>query len=286
MNIRNIFDQKKTVFSLEIFPPKRTDGIETLYQSLDRIAAVKPDYISVTYSAGGSATNELTGRIAADIKTRYGIEPLPHLTCLYNTKEQVKAQLEVFEQSGIENILALRGDRRPELEVCKDFAHASDLAAFIRENSSLNCVGACYPEGHPEAPGRAADVRNLKYKIDAGVTHLNSQLFLDNDDFYSFLELCEAAGINVPIEAGIMPLMTKSQIERMIIGFGASMPRKLSRIITKYENDPDGLFKAGMGYAIGQIIDLISQGVSGIHLYTMNRPEVTETIYDSIKSLL
>ncbi len=286
MNISKLFEQKKTIFSLEIFPPKRTDGIDTLYQSLDRIAAVKPDYISVTYSAGGSSTNELTGRIAADIKTRYGIEPLPHLTCLNNTKEQIKAQLEFLEQNGIENILTLRGDRRPDLEVCSDFAHASDLAAFIRDNSTLNCVGACYPEGHPEAPSRAKDVRNLQYKIEAGMTHFNSQLFLDNDDFYSFLELCDAAGINVPIEAGIMPLMSKSQIERMIIGFGASMPRKFSRIISRYENDPDGLFKAGIAYAIGQIIDLISQGVSGIHLYTMNRPDVAETIYDSIKSML
>ena len=286
MNISTLFQQKKTVFSVEIFPPKRTDGIDTLYKSLDRIAAIKPDYISVTYSAGGSATNELTGRIAADIKTRYGIEPLPHLTCLYNTREQDRAQLDSLAQNGIENILALRGDRRPDMEVCHDFSYASDLAAFIRDNSSFNCVGACYPEGHPEAPGRARDVRNLKYKIDAGVTHLNSQLFLDNDDFYSFLELCEAADINVPIEAGIMPLMSKSQIERMIIGFGASMPRKFSRIISRYENDPDGLFKAGIAYAIGQIIDLISQGVSGIHLYTMNRPDVAETIYDSIKSML
>lgn len=286
MNISELFDRPKKVFSLEIFPPKRTDGIDSLYEVLDRMAAIKPDYISVTYSAGGTANNTLTCRIAADIKHRFGIEPLAHLTSLHNTREQVDAQLDELKANGVENILALRGDRRPELVECDDFPHASDLAAFIRDKGGFNCVGACYPAGHPESAGRAQDVCNLRYKLEAGITHLNSQLFFDNEEFFGFMELCCAAGIDVPIEAGIMPIMSAKQITRMMAFSAAGIPRQVSRILARYENDPDGLFKAGLQYSIGQIAGLLANGVDGIHLYTMNRPEVAEQIYESVKNLL
>ncbi|MBE6752787.1 MAG: methylenetetrahydrofolate reductase [NAD(P)H] [Ruminococcaceae bacterium] len=286
MKLHELFGKGRTVFSLEIFPPKRTDGIETLYTTLDRLTAVKPDYISVTYGAGGSAANNLTCRIASDIRSRYGIEPLPHLTCLYNTRGQVDAYLAELSAAGIENILALRGDRVADMEVSGEFAHASDLAAYIGQRGDFNCVGACYPEGHPECPSLDTDIDNLKIKLDAGVTHLNSQLFFNNEDFYAFLDKARARGINVPIEAGIMPVINARQISRMVANCGASMPAKFARIIARYENDPQALMDAGMAYAIDQITDLIASGVDGIHLYTMNRPEVASRVWEAVKNML
>ena len=286
MKLYELFGKGRTVFSLEIFPPKRTDGIETLYETLDRLTVVKPDYISVTYGAGGTAENSLTCRIASDIKHRFGIEPLPHLTCLYNSREQVDERLAELAAAGIENILALRGDRMPDREVCGDFLHASDLAEYIRDRGGFNCVGACYPEGHPESPSLDADIDTLRYKVDAGMTHLNSQLFFDNDDFYAYLEKVRAKGIDLPIEAGIMPVVNAKQIQRIVTNCGASLPSKFVRILARYENNPTALMDAGIAYAIDQITDLIAGGADGIHLYSMNRPDVATRIWDAVKNML
>lgn len=286
MKIYEMFSPDKTVFSLEIFPPKRTDGIETILKTLDSMATIRPAYISVTYGAGGTAENSLTCRVASDIKSKFGIEPLPHLTGLYNTRAQVDERLAELRAAGIENILALRGDRVPDREVCGDFAHASELAEYIRECGGFNCVGACYPEGHPESDSLDADIDNLRLKIDAGVTHLNSQLFFDNGDFYNFLDKARAKGITVPIEAGIMPVINAKQINRIVTNCGASLPNKFVRIMARYENNPEAMMDAGLAYAIDQITDLIASGVDGIHLYSMNRPDVAQRIWEAVRSML
>ncbi len=286
MNIREVFDRDRTSFSLEIFPPKRTDGIETIYKTLDDMVKVCPDYISITYGAGGSTANSLTTLIAADIKERYGIEPLPHLTCIHNTREQIDIYLDELQRKGITNVLALRGDRQPDREVSTDFHYASELVEHISRRGGFNIVGACYPEGHPEAGDIDTDIENLKIKVDAGVTHLNSQLFFDNNDFYAFLDKVRQKGIDIPIEAGIMPVINKKQIERVAAGCGASLPAKFTRMMARYGDNAQAIFDAGIAYAVDQIVDLITSGVDGIHLYSMNRPQVAQRIIDSIRSLL
>lgn len=286
MDISTLFKAGKTVFSIEMFPPKPTTPITVIYDKLDSMAAIGPEYISVTYGAGGTRADDTTCRMSADIKSRYGIEPLAHLTCIHSTKEDIDYCLAELKKNGIENILALRGDKRPDREVCHDFRYASDLVSYIREQGGFNCVGACYPEGHPESGSLEEDIENLKIKVESGVTHLNTQLFFNNDSFYSFLEKARAKGINVPIEAGIMPVVNKSQIERIVATCGASLPPKFSRMMARYENNPEALADAGIAYAIDQIADLIVSGVDGIHLYSMNRPEIASRIYDSIKNML
>ena len=286
MNISSLFGKGRTVFSIEMFPPKKTDDIEILYSKLDSMAEIKPDYISVTYGAGGSIADNRTCRMAVDIKQRYGIEPLAHLTCIHSTREDIDFCLSELRANGIENILALRGDKQQDREICTDFKYASELTAYIMQKGGFNCVGACYPEGHPEANTLEEDIENLKRKVDAGVSHLNTQLFFNNDDFYRFVEKVRANGINVPIEAGIMPVINKKNIERVVANCGASLPSKFSRMMARYEDNPQAVFDAGIAYAIDQIADLVVSGVDGIHLYSMNRPEVAQKIYDSVKNLL
>lgn len=286
MNIRTLFDQKKVVFSLEIFPPKKTSGINTIYDTLDKLSDVKPDFISVTYGAGGSDAGNLTCKIASDIKNRYGIEPLAHLTSIHTNRMQAEKILTELKENKIENILALRGDKHPDLPVAEDFKYASDLTKYICDFGGFDVCGACYPEGHPESKSVIDDVRSLKHKIDAGASHLVTQLFFDNADFYSFMEKLRLTGIDVPVEAGIMPVVNKKQIERTVSMCGASLPRKFSHMLSRYEHSPEALFDAGIAYAVDQIIDLISNGVDGIHLYTMNNPEVAMRIYNGIKNVL
>jgi methylenetetrahydrofolate reductase (NADPH) len=194
--------------------------------------------------------------------------------------------LAIFESAGIKNILALRGDINPDFEPKDDFKYASDLISFIKENGDFNIIGACYPEGHIECPTIIEDIRNLKKKVDAGASQLITQLFFDNDYFYSFRERTAIAGINVPIEAGIMPVVNKKQIERIVSLCGVKLPRKFLSIMERYENHPDAMRDAGIAYAIDQIVDLIAQGVDGIHLYTMNNPYIAYRIHEAINSLL
>ncbi|MGM9649576.1 MAG: methylenetetrahydrofolate reductase [NAD(P)H] [Butyricicoccaceae bacterium] len=287
MKIRQMFDNKNTVFSLEVFPPKKTSNIDTIYTTLDQISDLKPDFISVTYGAGGSGSaGSLTAKIASDIKHKYGIESMAHLTSIYTTKENAAATLTELRELGIENILALRGDRNPEREPEHDFAHASDLTKFIADFGGFDICGACYPEGHPESASLVEDTLSLRHKIDAGASHLVSQLFFDNQDFYDFRDRMHLAGIDVPVEAGIMPVVNKKQIERTVSMCGASLPKKFSKMLSRYESNPDALFDAGIAYAVDQIIDLISNGVDGIHLYAMNNPKVAHLIYERIETVL
>lgn len=276
---------KKTVFSFEVFPPKRDIPVETVYPTLDELSKLHPDFISVTCGAGGTGGNR-TVEVATYIK-QLGCETAAHMPCIYLTEEAALQNLKELKEAGIENILALRGDEVPGRERAHVFEHASDLIVFIREKApEFNVIGACYPEGHTEAKTLAADVRNLKIKVDAGANELISQLFFDNTMFYRFLERCEIAGIQVPIEAGIMPVTNKAQIERMVSMCGATLPIKFQRAIAKYGDKPEAMRDIGIAYAIDQIADLLANGVDGIHVYTMNNPYIAKKIAEAVKTLL
>lgn len=286
MKLSSLFGKGRTVLSFEVFPPKKNSPIETIYATLAELKDLSPDFISVTYGAGGNAADTSTCDIAAYIQNTLGIPSAAHLTCVYSTKESVLERLAQFKERGIENILALRGDVNPDIPRLHDFEYASDLTRFIKENGDFHISGACYPECHMEAASFAEDILHLKIKIEAGAEHLMSQLFFDNAAFHKFREMAEIAGINVPIEAGIMPVTNKKQIERMVSMCGASLPAKFSKVMQRYENNPEALRDAGIAYAVDQIVDLISSGVDGIHLYTMNNPYVARKISESVRSLL
>jgi methylenetetrahydrofolate reductase (NADPH) len=288
MKTADFFKSKQTL-SFEIFPPKRTDSVDSVYRTLEQLGDLSPDFISVTYGAGGCENSATTIDIASDVKNKYGIESVAHLPCIGLHKPDVLNILEKLSFNGIENVLALRGDRPEGREIPEgDFAFASDLISFIREAApgDFNIVAACYPEGHAESPDMAADIRNLKLKVDAGADHLISQLFFDNAYFYDFQERARAAGIGVPIEAGIMPAINRRQIERITALCGATIPAKYLDMMERYENDPVAMQDAGIAYAVDQIVDLITRGVDGVHLYTMNEPYVAKRIYKSVASLL
>ncbi|SFR64930.1 methylenetetrahydrofolate reductase [NAD(P)H] [Anaeromicropila populeti] len=286
MKIDSIFLKKKPVLSFEIFPPKRDTAIQSIDETLAILCELNPDFISVTFGAGGSVTNNLTVELAKKIKQEYHIEPLVHLTCLNHSKAEIQQILQQLQEAEIENILALRGDRNPDVEPKQDFCYASDLIQYIKEYGDFSISGACYPECHLESKNRIEDIHNLKKKVDSGANHLISQLFFDNTIFYSYMENCKIAGIEVPVEAGIMPVVNKAQIERMVSLCGASLPEKFKRIMQKYEDKKEALFDAGMVYAINQIVDLLAHDVDGIHIFTMNNPVVAKRICDGIKNLV
>lgn len=287
MKLSNMF-KDKTVFSFEVFPPKRTSPIESIYNTLDDLKDLKPDFISVTYGAGGSNVGVSTCQIASTIKRSYGIEPVAHLPCINFNKDEILRVLDEFYKNDVKNILALRGDINPDIPPKNDFKYASDLIEFIKENANgdFHILGACYPECHFEAVDFDSDIKNLKKKVDSGAEQLISQVFFDNNLFYSFLEKTRKAKINVPIQAGVMPVVNKKQIERMVSLCGASLPSKFTKMMQRYENHPDALRDAGIAYAVNQIVDLVSNGVDGIHLYTMNNPYVAKRISNAISGVL
>lgn len=277
--------KKKTVLSYEVFPPKQTSSVNTIYDTLEELKDLSPDFISVTYGAGGGKNNNQTFNIASTIKS-YGVESVTHLTGIGLTKVDISKKLDELKEIGIENILALRGDLPSESFVEGDFKYASDLIAYIKSKGDFNILAACYPEGHIEAKNKVEDIRHLKLKVDAGASQLISQLFFENDLFYSFAERCKLADIHVPIEAGIMPVVNKKQIERMTTLCGATVPKKFIAMMERFEHNPLAMRDAGIAYAIDQIVDLIAQGVDGIHLYTMNNPYIAKKIYDAIHNLI
>lgn len=286
MKIPSLFGKGKTVFSFEIFPPKKDGSIDTVYKTLDALTDLHPDFISVTYGAGGTAAGCSTGEIAAIIKEKYHTESIAHLTCVNSTFAEIDEKIRDFEERGIENVLALRGDINPDIPPKHDFAHASDLITYMKSRSSLSFSGACYPEGHQDSANMIEDILNLKKKVDAGAEHLISQLFFDNSHFYEFRDRARIAGINVPIEAGIMPCTNARQIQRMVSMCGASLPVKFTKMIQRYENNDEAMRDAGIAYAVDQIIDLAANGVDGIHLYTMNNPYVARKISESVEKVL
>ncbi len=292
MKIESIYETKRKTnslpeFSFEIFPPKYDDSLKSIDETLGILASLNPDFISVTFGAGGSANNNKTIALAKKIKTEYGIEPLVHLTCLTYTKSEIDSFLVEMENAGIENILALRGDEREGVEAKNDFPHASDLAKYIKSKNSGFCLGgACYPEKHPQSADLVEDTKALKAKADSGVSFFVSQLFFDNSNFFKFKERCALADVNLPVSAGIMPAINKKQIERMVNMCGATLPDIVCRFLNKYGDNKDALLDAGLAYSINQIIDLASANVDGIHLYTMNNPVIAKRIADGIRNFI
>ncbi|GAB6169466.1 methylenetetrahydrofolate reductase [NAD(P)H] [Clostridium carnis] len=286
MNINELFKKKELVFSFEVFPPKSTSKIEVIYDTLEELKDLKPDFISVTYGAGGSLSQNRTCELSSLIKNKYGIESLAHLTCISSSKIEIDYLLGELKKEGIENILALRGDIPISNEIKSDFRFASDLIGHIKDFGGFNIVGACYPEGHIECRDLNKDILNLKLKEEAGASHFISQLFFDNNYFYDFLELKEKNNIKAKIQAGIMPVINTKQIERIVSLCGAKIPNKFMKIMSKYEHNSEALRDAGIAYAVEQMVDLISSGVDGIHLYTMNNPYVARRITKSISTIV
>jgi methylenetetrahydrofolate reductase (NADPH) len=286
VQIKTLFDQKKPVLSFEIFPPKPEYPLETVFDTIRGLRDLNPDYISVTYGAGGS-NRARTVRIASRIKQDFQIESMAHLTCVGNSPQELDAVINDLQASGIENILALRGDppqNDPDfLFKPGHFCHAIELVSYLRDRGNF-CIGsAAYPDGHGESPRLDDDWRYLRDKVAAGVDFLVTQLFFDNRFFYHFKENLLRLGVNVPVTAGIMPIINSKQIRRMVYLSGASIPAKLLQLFDRYGDNPESFEKAGIEYAVTQINDLIANGVEGIHLYTMNRILQTKIIVENIR---
>ena len=246
MMISDIYKNKKRSLSFEIFPPKKDAELKNIDETLSILCELKPDFISVTFGAGGSSNCNRTIELAKKIKYEYHVEPVVHLTCLCYDKAEIDEFSRVLMQEGMQNILALRGDRNPNVPEKDEFKHASDLIAYLKEKGDFCIAGACYPECHPESENRVIEMRNLKKKVDAGAEVLLSQLFFDNDRFFRFEEDCRIAGIDVPVIPGIMPVINAAQIQRMVTMCGASFPERFQKIIDKYADNKEALFDAGM----------------------------------------
>ena len=286
MSLTDVIKSKR-VFSVEVFPPKRDGDLNKIFQTIAELKRTNPDFISVTYGAGGSDGCRKSIEIVQAIQDRYGIAGIAHLPAIGLKRADVDAVLERYRAADITNILALRGDVPLGREIGPgDFPHASDLITYLHSKGNFDIGAACYPETHPEAANAVEDIRNLKIKVDAGATHLISQLFFDNTHFYDFREKCELAGINVPIEAGIMPVVNSKQIQRMVSLCGAYLPEKFLKIMNRYENKPEALRDAGIAYSIDQIVDLVTNGVDGIHLYAMNNSQNACKIYEAVHNLI
>lgn len=286
MYIEQLFKEKEVVFSFEIFPPKPESSIETIYNTLEGLKDLNPDYISITYGAGGNISNNRTCQLSSLVKNKYGIEALAHLTCIGSTKGEITQILKSLNQNGIKNILALRGDIPEGKYMAGEFNNSQELISYIKKTNGFGIASTCYPEGHIENKSMDREMEILKLKKEAGADYLISQLFFDNNYLYNLLEKVEKNNINLPIQAGIMPITNKKQIERIISMCGATLPYKFIKILDKYEYDKEALRDAGIAYALEQIVDLVSTGVRGIHLYTMNNPYVAKRITNSIGSIL
>ena len=269
--------------SFEVFPPNPAVGNEKIIQALREMQDIAPHYISVTASNNKFNIEETTVRLADFIYNDLKIPTIAHLPAVYLTKEMVSDTLQALDKVGVHQILALRGDIFPDVAPKDDFKYATDLIEYIKEEAPhFDIIGACYPEGHPDSPDRVSDIRNLKKKVDAGCSSLVTQLFFDNDRFYDFQERCILAGIEVPIHAGIMPILNRNQALRLLKTCeNIKLPRKFRAILDKYEHDPESLRSAGLAYAIDQIVDLVTQDVAGVHLYTMNNAATAHRIYQA-----
>ncbi|HPE65983.1 MAG TPA: methylenetetrahydrofolate reductase [NAD(P)H] [Synergistales bacterium] len=285
MLIRDLLSRTRPAISFEIFPPKPETPIETVFKTVAGLKELSPDFISVTYGAGGSSRDR-TVEIASAVHNRWGLVSLAHLTCMGSSPAEVEKVMEDLEQEGVCNILAMRGDPRPDGGE-NHFQHASDLIRHIRRGHfrDFSLGAAAYPEGHPESPSLEEDLLHLKEKVDAGADFLITQLFFDNEIFFRFMDRIRALGIAVPVLAGIMPVLNARQIGRIVSLCGASIPPRFARIMSRYEHSPEALSEAGIAYATEQIIDLLSWGADGIHLYTMNRPDVAKRIMESIATV-
>ena len=286
MKLTEIYQNKDRVLSFEIFPPKAAEELENIDETLEILCDLNPDYISVTFGAGGSSNNNKTIAICRKIREKYHTEAVAHLTCLCYDEKEIDEFCRELSDNGIENILALRGDANPNAPAKGVFTHASDLITYIRPKTDFCIAGACYPENHPDSPDRIAEMAALRTKVEAGAEVLLSQLFFDNEDFFRFVEDARIAGIDVPITPGIMPCLSAKTINRMVTTCGARLPERFKRILDKYGEKKEALFDAGLYYAISQIIDLIANGSDGVHIYTMNNPVAARRICDGIKNII
>lgn len=283
--IKNIYRQGRTIFSFEVFPPKKEEEFSDIYKTLDKLKTLDPDFISVTYGAGGSNSKK-TAAIASYIKNSCNIEPIAHLTAVAMNEEFLTDFINDLKEKGVSNVLALRGDRPKDMSdeayANRRFLHAEDIIRIIRRESG-NCIAAaCYPEIHPESESRESDLYYLKQKVDTGVDFLITQMFFDNHKFYEFRELAEKKGIHVPISAGIMPITSAKQLGTSVTLSGTSVPGELSSLVAKYADAPEDLRRAGIEYAVKQIEDLIANNVDGIHIYTMNKADTAKEIMEQL----
>ncbi len=290
MKIIDLLSEKKLSLSFEVFPPKTEMGFDSVRDATEEIAKLRPSFMSVTYGAGGG-TSRYTLDIAKNIKARYNVPTLAHLTCVSSTKETVRSMIENIKAAGIQNIMALRGDI-PEDKLSEDrsrwdYTHAIDLIRELREADGNFCIaGACYPEIHPESENQKDDIAHLKEKVDAGCDFLTTQMFFDNNLLYNFLYKIREAGITVPIVPGIMPITNANQVERAMKLSGSFMPQRFKSLVDKFGESPAAMKQAGIAYATDQIIDLYANGITNVHVYSMNKPDIAEKIQSNLSDIL
>ena len=290
MKLTKLFEGEKLSLSFEVFPPKTDTSFESVKNATEEIARLHPSFMSVTYGAGGG-TSRYTLEIAKNIKESYGVPTLAHLTCVSSTKETVKRKIEELKTAGIENVMALRGDLTPELmdsdRSVWAYRHAVDLVRELKESGVDFCIGgACYPEIHPESTNQKEDIKYLKEKVDAGCDFLTTQMFFDNNLLYNFLYKIREAGITVPVIPGIMPITNGNQIERAIKLSGSFMPQRFKSLVDKFGTTPAAMKQAGIAYATDQIIDLFANGITNVHVYSMNKPDVAAAIQNNLSDIL
>lgn len=286
MRIDELFKNKEVTLSFEVFPPKNEAAYADVARAAKEIAALKPDFMSVTYGAGGGNSKN-TANIAAQLQNESGVPVIAHLTCVSSTYEMVKSVVTEYKAKGIENILALRGDIPKGGRLAFDFNHATELIHEIKSMDNSFCIGgACYPEGHVECERQSEDIRHLKEKVEAGCDFLTTQMFFDNSTLYQFLYRIREKGIDVPVIPGIMPITNASQVARSVALSGSTVPQKMKIMVDRFADNPEKMKEAGIIYASDQIIDLIANGVSHIHVYSMNKPEVAAGIMRNIATII
>lgn len=289
MKIINILKEDKMSLSYEVFPPKQETSFDSVRIATEEIAKLNPSFMSVTYGAGGG-TSEYTLAVAKNIKEKYNVPMLAHLTCVSSDRNTIKKRISDLSASGINNIMALRGDLTPELEKTDrskwDYRYAIELIREIKEAGDF-CIGAaCYPEVHPESANQREDIKFLKEKVDAGVDFLTTQMVFDNNLFYNFLYKIREAGITVPVLPGIMPITNGNQVSRAIKLSGAFMPQRFKAMVDKFGNNPAAMKQAGIAYATDQIIDLYANGITNVHVYSMNKPDIASGISSNLSDIL
>lgn len=286
MKLSEIFTKKIPTLSFEVFPPKTDSNYETVRKATSDIAKLMPDFMSVTCGAGGK-TDIYTADIASFLINDYGVPSIAHMTCVGTSRENASKRIKELESMGVENILGLRGDLPDGFDMNEcDFKHASELIAFIKENSDICVGGACYPECHPEAENISEDIAHIKEKVNAGCEFLTTQMFFDNNIFYKYLCKLRDAGINVPVVAGIMPITNAAQVDRAIKLSGSCMPSRFLDIVDRFGGDGNAMKQAGIIYATEQIIDLLANGINNIHVYSMNKPDVAAKIQENLSYII
>jgi methylenetetrahydrofolate reductase (NADPH) len=286
MKVIDILAQQKATLSFEVFPPKKDSNFDSVVSATEKIAALKPSFMSVTYGAGGG-TSEYTLHIAKNISDKYQVTVLPHLTCISSTREHVRSMIQRYHELGFENIMALRGDIPKDGAPAHDYHYACELIRDIREIDPEICIGgACYPDGHVECAHKNEDIEHIREKVDAGCQFLTTQMFFDNSVYYNYLYRLREHGVNVPVLAGIMPITNRKQVERSVSLSGTTIPNRFRSIVDKFGDDPKAMQQAGIIYAAEQIVDLLANDCTHIHVYSMNKPEVAAGIQQALAHLI